>query len=92
MLPFQARVDLGAMAMKGCSALLEAHHHIVWCHIRETHWKGSYSSAELQSVYSTAPTGWAINRDKSGKYGVWFTCTKLVINLTSVNIRQLKLV
>ena len=43
-LPFQARVDLGAMAMKGYSAFpkvpasLEPHHQIVYCHIQETHW------------------------------------------------------
>ena len=49
---------MGAMAMKGCStfpkalALLEAHYQIVG--------GGSYSSAEVQSVYSTSPADWAI--------------------------------
>ena len=48
MLPFWARVDLGAMAMKGCSNI--------------TRRGGSYSSAgcRVQSVYSTAPANWAI--------------------------------
>ena len=65
MLPLQARVDLGAMAIKGYSsftkapALLEPHHQIVWCHIQDTHWGRSYPSAEKQSVYSTAPADWA---------------------------------
>ena len=46
MLQFQARVDQGAMAMKGFSAfpkapaLLEPHHQIVYCHIQDTHWWG----------------------------------------------------
>ena len=45
MLPFRARVDLGAMAKKGCSAfpkppaLLESHHQIVYCHIQDTRWE-----------------------------------------------------
>ena len=49
------------MAMKGyfafskAPALLEPHHQIVWCQIQETHWGvGSYYSAEMQLVYSTA--------------------------------------
>ena len=45
-LPFRARMDLGAMAMKECSAFpkvsasLEPHHQIVQCHIQDTHWEG----------------------------------------------------
>ena len=45
-LPRRARVDLAAMAMKGCSifpkapALLEPHHQIVSCHIQDTRWWG----------------------------------------------------
>ena len=41
-LPCRARVDLGAMAMKGYSALpktpalLEPHHQIIYCHIQGT--------------------------------------------------------
>ena len=65
-LPLWARVDLGAMVMKGYSAfpkapaLLEPHHQIVKCHIQDTRWRGgSYPSAEVQSVYSTAPADWA---------------------------------
>ena len=39
----RARVDLGAMAMKRCSAFprppasLNPHHQIVYCHIQDTH-------------------------------------------------------
>ena len=35
----------------------EPKHQIVWCHIR-TFIEGSYSSVEVQLVYSTAPTNW----------------------------------
>ena len=51
--------------MKGYStypkgpAFLEPHHQIVECYIQDTHWRGSYPSAEKQSVYSTAPVNWA---------------------------------
>ena len=59
MLPLRARVNLGTMALKGCSvfpALQGAHHETVQCHIQNTHsGGGSYPSAEKQSVYSTAP-------------------------------------
>ena len=43
-LPRRARVDLGEMAMKGCSvfpealALLGSHQETVSCHIQDTHW------------------------------------------------------
>ena len=43
MLPFQARMDLGAMAMKRYSAfpkapvLLDPYHQIVECYIQDTH-------------------------------------------------------
>ena len=46
MLPLRARVDQGAMAMKGYSAfpkapaLLEPHHQIVLCPNQDTHWGG----------------------------------------------------
>ena len=62
MLPLRARVDLRAMAMKGYSAfpkapaLLEPHHQIVSRTL-----VGGYPSAEVPSVYSTAPADWAIN-------------------------------
>ena len=67
MLQFRARVDLGVMAMKGCFAFLKApasqetHHQI--CLVSYTgHSLGaeSYPSAEVQSMYSTAPADWAI--------------------------------
>ncbi len=62
--PFLARVDRGAMAMKGCSAFpkapasLEPYHQIVV--IFRTLIVGGeyYPSAGVQSVYSTAPTDW----------------------------------
>ena len=44
MLPRRARVELGAMAMKGrlvfpkATALQEPHNQIVQCHIKGTHW------------------------------------------------------
>ena len=44
----------------------EHHHQIVYCHIQDTHW-GSYLSEEKKSMYSTAPTDWAIL--------YWYTCT-----------------
>ena len=44
MVPLQTRVDLGLMAMKEYSpkvpALLELYHHVVKCHIQDTHWGG----------------------------------------------------
>ena len=45
-LPCQARVDLGVMAMKRCTvfpkapALLGPHHQTVLCHIQDTHYFG----------------------------------------------------
>ena len=75
MLPLWARVDLGAMAMKGYStfpkapALLEPHHQIVLCHIQNTRWGGgSYPSVEVQSVYSTAAADWAIQKNYSRQF------------------------
>ena len=62
-LPLRTRVELEAMAMKGYSAfpkapaLLKPHHHI-WTLVIGG---GSYPSAEVQSVYSTAPADWATN-------------------------------
>ena len=45
LLPFWAREDLGAMAMKGCSAFPKAPaslepHHQIYCHTQDTHWGG----------------------------------------------------
>ena len=70
------------MAMKGYSAfskalaLLEPHHQIVKYHVQDTHLQGSYPSAEMQLVYSTAQADWA-----DGALGSiiaiipWFTLT-----------------
>ncbi len=54
MLPLRARVDLGAMAMKGYSTFPKGH----------SFGGGSYPTAEVQSVYPTAPADWAIYRVK----------------------------
>ena len=68
MLPLRARVYQGAMAIKGYSAfpkppsLLESHNQIVYCPIQDTRWWGSYTSAAVQSVYSTAPCDRVIHR------------------------------
>ena len=65
-LPLWAWVNLGAMAMKGYTTfskapgLPEPYHQIVLCHIRTLVRGGSYSSAEVQSVYSTAPSDWVM--------------------------------
>ena len=59
-LPFRARVDLGAVAIKGCSAFPKARPSD--CLVSYPgHWLGgeSYPSAEKQSVYSTDPADWA---------------------------------
>ena len=59
-----AIVDLGAMAMMGYSvfskapAWLEPHHQIDF--ISRTLIGSSYHSAEVHSVYSTAPADWAM--------------------------------
>ena len=52
--------------MKGYSTFskalrLEPHHQVVLCHAQDTHWsgRGLYLSAEILSVYSTAPDSWA---------------------------------
>ena len=65
-LPRWARVDLGAMAMKGYSVSLSPQHYWdltirLFSVISRTLMGGSYPSAEVQSVYSTAPADWAID-------------------------------
>ena len=82
MLPFQARVNLGMMAIKGCSAfpkasaLLKPYFQIVKCHIQDSlsrlatgHSVGECKpSAEIQSVYSTAPTDWVTGHSLGESY------------------------
>ena len=58
MLPLPARVDLRAMAIKEYSALLKLHHQIVLVSYPRHSLGTSYSSAEMQSVYSAALTDW----------------------------------
>ena len=54
-LPIRARVDLGAMAMKGYSAftkapaLLEPHHQIVQCHLQDIRWGGCLTPLQRRS-------------------------------------------
>ena len=61
MLPPLARVDLGALAIKGYSAfpedpaLLDPHQQIVECHIKDLRWESLTLSSEMLSVYSAAP-------------------------------------
>ena len=58
-LPFRARVDLGAMAMKGCflqsSSITGASPSYRLVSYPGLSWGGSYPSPEVQSVYSTTP-------------------------------------
>ena len=91
MLPLQASVDLRVMIIKEYSAfpkspaLLEPHYQIVSCHIVISRtlvgvWGGSFSSAGIQLLYSTAPADLAMgcfeanlsqpdfNRDNLVKY------------------------
>ena len=66
-LSFRVRVDLEAMAMTGCSAfpnapaLLEtSRSDCLVSYLGHTLRVGSYPSAEVDSVYSTAPVDWAM--------------------------------
>ena len=66
MLPHWAREDLGAMEMKGAPYSPKPQHYWnltirLFSVISRTlfFWGGSYPSAEVQSVYSTAPAAWA---------------------------------
>ena len=55
-LSLRARVNLGAIAMKRYSPFLNQ---MDLCYFLDTHWRwGSYPSAEIQSVYFTAPANW----------------------------------
>ena len=65
MLLFQARVDLGEMAMKGyyafpkAPALLELHHQIALCYIQNTHLEGCLTPLQRcnQCILQFQPTG-----------------------------------
>ena len=65
MLPLQVRVNQGPMAVKEyftftkALALLEPHHQIVLLYLGHLSGGKSYRSAEMQSVYSTAPADMA---------------------------------
>ena len=64
-LPLRDRVDLGAMAIKRCSAfpkvltLLEPHHKIIQYYILDTRWRGSLIPLQYcsQCVLQSLPTG-----------------------------------
>ncbi len=65
MLSLWARVDLGALAMKGLSTFPKAPGLTIRLFsiiIRTLFREVSYPSAEVQSVYYTAPTDWTIHR------------------------------
>ena len=51
-------------------AFLEPHHMIIECNIHDARWRrgGAYNSAEMQSVYSTAPADWDGQRMKEPKW------------------------
>ena len=65
MLPFRARVDQGAIAMKGWSAFLKApaslehHHPIVHCHMQDTPWVGVLPLCRGAVGVFYSPTDWA---------------------------------
>ena len=60
MLPFRVRVDLGAPHSPKLHHYRNLTTRFIFSHIEETRWWwGSYPSAEMQSVYSTAPSKWA---------------------------------
>ena len=64
LLPFRARMDLGAMAMKRYSTCPESQYYwnltIRMFSVISGHTLGrAYPYVEVQSVYSTAPTDWA---------------------------------
>ena len=37
------------------SSKMEPHYQMVWCHMQDLFWRGSYPSTEMKSVYSTTP-------------------------------------
>ena len=66
MIPLRARVDLRAMAMEGYSTFPKFQHYwnltirLISVISRTLVVVGTYPFAEKQSVYSTAPTDWAL--------------------------------
>ena len=61
MLQLQARADLEAMEIMGYSAFFKLQHYLsftirLFSVIQDIRWGESYPYAEMQSVYSTAPT------------------------------------
>ena len=74
MIPLRARMELGAMAIKGYSsfpkalALLEPYYQVVLCHILDTRWWRAYSFAEKQCV-SYSPADWD---------NIWFAAPKWI--------------
>ena len=73
MLPLRARVDLGAMAIKGTPHSPKLQHHRnftirLFCVVSRTLIGGGYyPSAEMQSAYSMAPADWANNKKSINK-------------------------
>ena len=68
------------MAVKEYSAFskslasLEPSYQIAYCHIQNTRWGESYSSAEMQLMYSLVPANWA--QFLSGVQLVWIQNSK----------------
>ena len=67
MLPLQARVDLGVMAMKRNSAFSKASSDCLKLYLGHS-LEESYPSAEIQLVYSAAPAEWAKYQTKMTAY------------------------
>ena len=64
-LPIRARVGLGAMAMKGYSAFSKAP---ALLKPQGTRWEVSYSSAEVQLVYSIGPDEKKVEAGEIARY------------------------
>ena len=88
MLPLRAKVDLGAMAMKGYLFRIPQTSSITGTSPSDclVSYPGhsldgrSYSSAEKQSVYSTAPADWA-----SGSSTAYNICCFQVVNHLNID-------
>ena len=98
MLPLWAKVDLRAIAIKGYSAFpkalvfLEYYDQIVRCNIQNTFGGGSYSFADVQSVYSIATAGCKALKEDSNSLVKFCSSNLLTIKppKTSVKLRSSK--
>ena len=98
-LPFQDRVDLGAMARKGYStfpkapASLEPHHQIVLCHIQNTHRGGGFTPLQRcsQSILQPQPTEQAEDRSTIHFRNLNAPCSYNSTTLVSIQIKVTRL-